>query len=81
MHAGRLGEEIRPFQGSKSKRTAPSSSFRRASKALPDFDRKPLSNGLLPRRRSAWAVRALMRLPAMVFQIANLHPPRQPLQP
>src|SRR5262249_13427286 len=68
-------------QDSKSNRTSPWSSFKRASNALPDFDLKPFSTWLLPRRRSAWAVRALIRLPAIVFQMANLHPLRQPLQP
>jgi hypothetical protein len=58
----------------------PWSSFNRASKARPDFDFKPFSTWLLPRRKSAWAVRALIRLLAIVFQMANLHPLRQPLQ-
>jgi hypothetical protein len=65
----------------KSKRTAPSSSFSLASNSFPAFDLKPLRSGLLPLRKSVWAVRTLIFLPAIVFQVANLHPPRQPLQP
>ena len=41
-----------PAQEPKSKRTSAPSSFRRASKGLPDFDSNPLSSGLRPSRRS-----------------------------
>jgi hypothetical protein len=41
---------------------------------------KPFSTWLLPRRRSAWAVRVLIGFPAIVFQMVNLHPLRQPPQ-
>jgi hypothetical protein len=68
-------------QGPKSNRTSPSSSLRRASNGLPAFDSKPLSTGLRPWRSSACAVRTPIFLPAIVFQIANLHPRDQPLQP
>ena len=76
-----LRDPRRCGQEPKSKRTSPPSSLKRASNGLPDFDSKPLSTGLRPCFRSAWAVRAVIRLPAMVFQIANLHPRCQPLQP
>lgn len=65
----------------KSKRTSPPSSFSRASNALPAFDAKPLSSGLLPFFNKAWAERTLIVLPAIVFQILNWHPDRQPLHP
>jgi hypothetical protein len=39
--------------GSKSKRTAPPSSFSRASKGLPAFDVNPFRTALFPLRRSA----------------------------
>ena len=71
----------RVFQGSKSKRTEPSSSFSRASNRLPAFEVKPFRSGLLPLCRRERAVRALSFLPAIVFQMANLQPARQPLQP
>jgi hypothetical protein len=71
----------RRHQGSKSNRTSPSSSLRRASNGLPAFDSKPLSTELRPWRRSACAVRTPIFLPAIVFQIANLHPRDQPLHP
>src|SRR5262249_34922079 len=67
--------------GPEAKRAAPRSRFSRASTRLPAFDVNPLRSGLLPLRRRAWAVRALSFLPATVFQMANLHPARQPLQP
>ena len=41
------------------------------SKGLPALDLKPLSTPLRPSRSSAWAVRAPIRLPAIVFQITN----------
>ena len=41
------------YQGSKSKRTAPFSSFSRALNGFPAFDVKPLRSGLLPLRRRA----------------------------
>jgi hypothetical protein len=48
---------------------------------LPAFDVKPFTSGVLPLRNKVRAVRALTFLPAIVFQMANLHPVRQPLQP
>ena len=68
-------------QESKSKRTLAPLQSQTRSNGFPAFDLKPLSTGLRPCFRSAWAVRAVIRLPAMVFQIANLHPRCQPLQP
>ena len=63
----RSGAEVEADLAPLQFQTAP----RRASRT---FDRKPLSTGLRPAAESAWAVRTLIRLPAMVFQIANLHP-------
>src|SRR4051812_26553323 len=80
VHLHLRGAGLGRDQGSKSKRTAPSTTFSRASNRFPAFDVNPLRSGLLPLRRRAWAVRALIFLPAIVFQTANLQPARQPLQ-
>src|SRR5947209_2537913 len=79
--SGVLGGRRRRSGPPKSKRTSPPSSFSRASKGFPAFDWKPRSNGLTPRRSSAWAVRTPIALPAIVFQIANRQPCFQPLHP
>jgi putative addiction module CopG family antidote len=74
---GRLGRSWMP----KSKRTSPPSSFSRASKGLPAFDRKPLSNGLRPVFSSDWTVRTPIFLSAIVFQTVKRQPCFQPLHP
>ncbi len=67
-------------QLSKSKLTFPSCSLRLALKGWPDFDLNPFKTDVFPSRSSAFAVRAEIRLPDIVFQIANPQPSRQRLQ-
>ena len=70
----------RPSYCEKSNSTLPSTSLSRASKALPAFDLKPFSRLVCPFVSSVLAMLMLIFFPAIVFQIANLHPAFQPLQ-
>src|SRR5262249_55016080 len=89
--SARGGDAARPYD-SNSKRTAPFSSFNRASKGFPAFDRNPLSSGLTPRRNSACGGPAPPRnaarpppppifSPAISSQRANYPPPPPPRHP
>ena len=70
----------RPSYGEKSNWTLPSTSLSRASKDLPAFDLKPFKRLVSPLVSSVLAVRTPIFLPAIVFQITNLHPCFQPPQ-